>query len=154
MTASGYKRQFVIIGNTAHGVLSRMALTLGIFVAGLTATALGDQQPNIVLLFTDDAGYADFGFQGSRHFTTPNLDKLARSGVQLSQLYVTAADPKDRDLFSDLNGIRRKSAAMTLSLDRACGQIIDNLNSFGIAENTLVVFCNDNVALSIHTNCS
>lgn len=36
MTASGYKRQFVIIGNTAHGVLPRMALTLGIFVAGLT----------------------------------------------------------------------------------------------------------------------
>ena len=31
-----------------------------------------------------------------------------------------------------------------LSLDRACGQIIDKLNSLGLTENTIVVFTNDN----------
>lgn len=48
-------------------------------------------RPNIVLLFADDAGYADFGFQGSPHFKTPHLDRLAESGVLLSQFYVTGA---------------------------------------------------------------
>ncbi|MCP4781932.1 MAG: sulfatase-like hydrolase/transferase [Fuerstiella sp.] len=48
-------------------------------------------KPNIVLLFSDDAGYADFGFQGSRQMRTPNLDRLAESGVRFSQLYVTAS---------------------------------------------------------------
>ena len=47
--------------------------------------------PNIVLILSDDAGYADFGFQGSEYFKTPNLDKLAKQGVQFSQAYVSAA---------------------------------------------------------------
>ncbi|MDO6738678.1 sulfatase-like hydrolase/transferase [Wenyingzhuangia sp. 2_MG-2023] len=46
-------------------------------------------KPNIVLLFADDAGYIDFGFQGSKVMKTPNLDKLANSGVTFTQGYVS-----------------------------------------------------------------
>lgn len=49
------------------------------------------QQPNIVFIFSDDAGYADFGFHGNKVFETPNLDKLASQGVKFSQAYVSAA---------------------------------------------------------------
>jgi arylsulfatase A-like enzyme len=49
------------------------------------------EKPNIVFLFSDDAGYADFGFQGSTEIITPNLDKLAKSGVKFTQGYVTDA---------------------------------------------------------------
>ncbi len=48
-------------------------------------------QPNIILIVADDAGYADFGFQGSREFKTPHLDKLANQGMKFNQAYVTAA---------------------------------------------------------------
>jgi len=270
-----------------------------LFIAGLAAAS---QPPNIVLLFSDDAGYADFGFHGSRYFKTPNLDQLAASGVELKQFYVSAAvcgpsraglltgryqqrfgfeennvpgymshngttgddmglpldqktmadylkalgyrtavfgkwhqgnadryhplnrgfdefvgfrggarsyfdyngndpkvkqsdrlefgfgnfrepgvyltdfladqacayiernrehpffayvafnavhtpmqpDPKDKELFPELEGKRRKMAQMTLSLDRAIGQIVDTLHALGLAENTLIVFTNDN----------
>lgn len=47
------------------------------------------QQPNIIFLFTDDAGYEDFGFHGSKTMHTPNLDKLASQGVRFTQGYVT-----------------------------------------------------------------
>lgn len=47
--------------------------------------------PNIILLFADDAGYADFGFQGSQEMKTPHLDRLAKQGVRCTQAYVTAA---------------------------------------------------------------
>ncbi len=47
------------------------------------------QKPNIVLLFADDAGYADFGFHGSKTMITPNLDKLAKQGVRFKQGYVS-----------------------------------------------------------------
>lgn len=267
----------------------------------ITFHAEAARKPNIVLLFADDAGYADFGFQGSRHFKTPHLDRLAGSGVRLSQFYVTASvcgpsragmltgkyqqrfgfeennvpgimsksgltgedmglpleiqtmgdhlqtlgyrtavfgkwhmgeadryhplkrgfdefygfrggarsfyayppnnrrdrgrwmergflgfkehegyltdvladeacafiernrdqpffayvsfnavhlpmetDPKDDNEFSQLNGKRRKVAQMTLSLDRACGQISNKLRELGLDQNTLVVFTNDN----------
>ncbi len=47
------------------------------------------EQPNIILLFADDAGYADFGFHGSKVMKTPNLDKLAEQGVRFTQGYVS-----------------------------------------------------------------
>lgn len=53
------------------------------------ATTETAKQPNIILLFSDDAGYADFGFQGSKVMITPNLDKLAQQGVKFTQGYVT-----------------------------------------------------------------
>lgn len=49
------------------------------------------EKPNIIFLFSDDAGYADFGFQGSKIMKTPNLDKLAKSGAKFTQGYVTDA---------------------------------------------------------------
>ena len=49
------------------------------------------KQPNIIFLFADDAGYADFGFHGSEVMKTPNLDKLAKQGVKFTQGYVTDA---------------------------------------------------------------
>ncbi|RPD99131.1 sulfatase [Aureibaculum marinum] len=48
-------------------------------------------QPNIVFILSDDAGYADFGFQGSKEFKTPELDKLSKKSIQFSQAYVSAA---------------------------------------------------------------
>ncbi len=269
-------------------------------LAGTAFSVPATRPPNIVLLFSDDAGYADFGFHGSRHFKTPNLDALAEAGVRCSQFYVTAAvcgpsraglltgryqqrfgfeennvpgymslngatgddmglpldqktiadhlkalgyrtaifgkwhqgsadrfhplkrgfdefagfrggarsyfayeedegptenrmeygfgdyretdryvtdlladeacafiernkdrpffayvafnavhtpmepDPADKELFSELAGQRRQLAQMTLSLDRACGKIVDTLAKLGLAESTLVVFTNDN----------
>ncbi|WP_286174498.1 sulfatase-like hydrolase/transferase [Cytophaga sp. FL35] len=49
------------------------------------------KQPNIVLLFTDDAGYGDFGFQGSTIFKTPELDKFASEGMLFKEAYVSGA---------------------------------------------------------------
>ncbi|MGL6312981.1 sulfatase [Vibrio sp. WXL103] len=48
-------------------------------------------QPNILLIVSDDAGYADFGFHGSRVMQTPRLDELSAAGTIFSQAYVTAA---------------------------------------------------------------
>ncbi|WP_282143665.1 sulfatase-like hydrolase/transferase [Cellulophaga baltica] len=58
---------------------------------GLHHISAAQEQPNIIFLFADDAGYADFGFQGSTEMKTPNLDKLAQQGVTFTQGYVTDA---------------------------------------------------------------
>ncbi len=47
------------------------------------------QQPNIIVIVTDDAGYADWGFQGSEVCETPNIDDLRSEGIYFSQAYVT-----------------------------------------------------------------
>ncbi len=61
-----------------------------LLAASLTA-GNSPKPPNIILLFADDAGYSDFGFQGSSNFHTPHLDKLARESVRFTQAYTTAA---------------------------------------------------------------
>jgi len=49
------------------------------------------KQPNIVIILTDDMGYADVSYQSVRdEVHTPNIDALARSGVYMSAGYVTA----------------------------------------------------------------
>ncbi|MDU0354896.1 sulfatase [Paraglaciecola aquimarina] len=56
-----------------------------------TASAVAAEQPSILFILSDDAGYGDFGFQGSKEFRTPNLDKLAKESVKFEQAYTTAA---------------------------------------------------------------
>ncbi len=48
------------------------------------------KKPNIIVLLVDDAGYADFGFMGSKDLKTPNIDKLAANGVIFTDAHVTA----------------------------------------------------------------
>lgn len=46
-------------------------------------------KPNVLLIVADDLGYNDVGFQGGRDIPTPNLDKLAASGVRCTSGYVS-----------------------------------------------------------------
>jgi arylsulfatase A-like enzyme len=45
------------------------------------------QRPNVVLIITDDVGYGDFGPYGVTDIRTPNVDRLAREGVKLTDFY-------------------------------------------------------------------
>lgn len=57
----------------------------------LAPLALAQDPPNIVLLFADDAGYADFGFQGSEKHATPHIDSIATGGMRFTNAYVSAS---------------------------------------------------------------
>ncbi len=48
------------------------------------------KQPNIVLLFVDDMGWADMGYRNDAYYT-PNLDRLAEEGIDYTRAYVPTA---------------------------------------------------------------
>lgn len=48
------------------------------------------QKPNFVIILADDLGYGDLGFTGSTEIRTPNIDALAKTGIQCTQGYVSA----------------------------------------------------------------
>ncbi len=70
--------------------MKRPAAALALACLALPAGADTPKRPNIVVILSDDQGYADAGFQGSKDCPTPNLDRLAREGVRCTRGYVTA----------------------------------------------------------------
>lgn len=55
-------------------------------------TAQAPPRPNIVLVIMDDLGYDDVGSYGAPDANTPNIDRLAREGVKLTDFYANHAD--------------------------------------------------------------
>ena len=60
---------------------------LMVFTSNVTADNDAQSPPNIVLLLSDDMGWADPGFQGGNTKLTPHMDQLARQGLRLTQFY-------------------------------------------------------------------
>ena len=73
-------------------------------------------RPNILLVVVDDLGWAGVGYH-AKAMTTPNLDKLAKDGTELSRFYVypvcsptrvallTGQMPRRFHILSALNGM-------------------------------------------------
>ena len=51
---------------------------------------MADDRPDIVLLMLDDWGWRDAGFVGSRFYSTPHMDALAREGLVYEHAYAAA----------------------------------------------------------------
>ena len=45
--------------------------------------------PNLIVIMTDDLGYADVGFNGCVDIPTPHIDSIANSGVKFTNAYVS-----------------------------------------------------------------
>src|SRR5579871_3003080 len=45
--------------------------------------------PNVLLIVVDDLGYADLGCYGGKEIRSPNLDRLAKQGVRLTDFYAS-----------------------------------------------------------------
>jgi arylsulfatase A-like enzyme len=59
----------------------------GLILAGLIVPGFvfaAPRAPNILLLVADDLGYADVGFNGGKIISTPNLDRLAATGIRFT----------------------------------------------------------------------
>ena len=48
-------------------------------------------RPNVVLVLMDDMGYGDIGSYGVTDAKTPNVDRLAREGIRLTNAYANAS---------------------------------------------------------------
>jgi arylsulfatase A-like enzyme len=64
------------------------AACLGALISLVIPAGSAGSSPNIVIVLTDDQGYADVGCYGAQAFTTPNLDRLAREGTCFTSFYV------------------------------------------------------------------
>jgi len=70
-------------------------------------------RPNIVIIFTDDQGYADLACYGNTKNKTPRLDKLAREGTRFTSFYSqTVCGPSRSALLTGRYPCRSKGWSM------------------------------------------
>ena len=68
-----------------------IAMTLGIPLVTASnekSSEVGRDKPNMIVIMTDDMGYADVGFNGCKDIPTPSIDRIAKSGVRCTSGYV------------------------------------------------------------------
>lgn len=66
----------------------RRTIPLALFWVFLTmGTAWANARPNIVIIMADDIGFECYGHKGSEFYETPNIDRLASTGVEFTQAY-------------------------------------------------------------------
>ncbi|MEP1258198.1 sulfatase-like hydrolase/transferase, partial [Algoriphagus sp.] len=53
----------------------------------LKAQEIKRASPNIILIMADDLGFETLGINGADEYQTPNLDKLAKEGMNFTQTY-------------------------------------------------------------------
>ena len=73
------KRRFVCWRGLGRALLSLFTFVL------LSSSVLG--KPNVVILLADDLGWNDVGYHNSS-VQTPNIDRLAKQGIELNRFYV------------------------------------------------------------------
>lgn len=72
-----------------HAIWSIISCVTLFVTWDLAAAPNRADRPNIIVILTDDHGYADVGFHGCQDIPTPHLDALAKGGVICTDGYVT-----------------------------------------------------------------
>ena len=74
--------------------MKRSVSILKLLVVALILTACSNnshrEKPNVVLIFIDDMGWADFSCFGNKDALTPNMDELASEGIRFEHFYVNS----------------------------------------------------------------
>lgn len=105
--------------------------------------AAAASQPNIVLIFADDLGWKDVGYQGSDFNETPNIDRLSREGMVFTAGYAAAGNcaPSRACLLSGTYTPRHHVYAVN-STERGPKQeqrLVPIPNKSGLAESTVTI---------------
>jgi arylsulfatase A-like enzyme len=92
--------------------LSLMVALISCNSVARTKSPLKEKLPNIVVIYLDDLGYGDVGFNGATELKTPNIDKLAKGGLQFINGYASSATctPSRYALMTGIYPWRNKNA--------------------------------------------
>lgn len=75
--------------------MSNKSILLSIVSLALGFCSKAEKNPNVVIIMADDLGWGDVGYHGST-IKTPNIDRLARDGIELDRYYAAPISSPSR----------------------------------------------------------
>jgi arylsulfatase A-like enzyme len=69
----------------------RSFLTAALTVLSILTVQGAGERPNVILIMCDDLGWGDVGFNGNTVIKTPELDRMAASGLRFERFYSASA---------------------------------------------------------------
>lgn len=72
-------------------VMSAAMLLIGVLLFAAAAAQAAERPLNVIVVLVDDLGWMDLSCQGSDFYRTPNIDKLASTGMRFTDGYAACA---------------------------------------------------------------
>ena len=93
-------------------------IIFGILLTPLVAMAAAGKtnKPNLIVILSDDQGYADLGCYGAKGFKTPVLDRMSKEGVRFTSFYAAPWCSPSRG--SLMTGCHYQRVGVTCPLNR------------------------------------
>jgi arylsulfatase A len=74
---------------------------------------------NVILIMADDVGYECFGCYGSKQYSTPNIDRMAKNGMLFTHCYSQPlCTPSRVKIMTGISNVRNYSAFSVLNSDQ------------------------------------
>lgn len=110
------------MGGTMNSVFGKTILlggaAAGCAAVGACSDKTGQNRPNVIIVMTDDQGYAEFSCNGNPIVKTPNLDAFASDAVRLTDFHSAPMSTATRgQLLTGLNAV--ENCASNVSSGRA-----------------------------------
>lgn len=92
-------------------------------------TSCAQEQPNIVILFVDDLGWADVGYRNPL-FDTPNIDALAKEGMDFERAYIASpsCSPSRASILTGKEPVRIKMVRHIIEKENKLGTMDGEYN--------------------------
>ena len=118
--------------------LALLVVTLSLTTCATDPAGAG-ARPNVLFIAVDDLR-PELGCYGAAYAITPNIDRLARSGVLL-----TAAHCQHQGALTEAQArhLRHGYLASVSYVDAQIGRLLDALQRLGLADDTIVVLWSD-----------
>jgi arylsulfatase A-like enzyme len=115
--------------------LCLLAAIAGVFIHSAAAAeeTKPAQRPNIIFILADDLSYGDLSCFGQKHFSTPNIDRLASEGRVFANAYAAGSwcAPSRTGLLTGRNWSKAAPAANSEGKKKFCPTVAELLKTAG-----------------------
>ncbi len=99
--------------------MKSLLLLLSLLTVATAPLSGAEPQPNVIFILADDLGIGNVGCYGSDNYKTPNIDKLAATGIRFTQAFTGALCGPSRALiqtgrYAFRNGSSNQDACMRM----------------------------------------